>query len=390
MNGDALVCARCVMDSVADPDFVLDEAGICNHCHLYTALVAGLGDRAARAARLDAFVEDMRRHGRGREYDCIAGASGGVDSSWVLLEAKRLGLRPLVVHLDNGWNSELAVKNIELLVRQLGFDLHTHVIDWPEFRDLQVAYLRASVVDIEAITDHAILAALYRAARQHGLRHILTGANLITEGMLPAAWVHNKNDLVNILAIHRRFGTPGGRLRTFPKLGLVRELWCRRGLGIASVPLLDLVHYVKREAKARLIDEIGWRDYGGKHYESVFTRFYQAWILPTKFGIDKRKSHLSTLICAGQLTREEALAELQRPPCSEEQARTDRAYVIKKLGLGEEEFERIMALPPRPHTAYPSILNVYRRLRPLVRLVRPCRPTLASPAPPSAGPPAAS
>ncbi|HEX6739948.1 MAG TPA: N-acetyl sugar amidotransferase [Vicinamibacteria bacterium] len=356
-------CARCILRREDDPDIRFDPEGVCNHCRTYDALAKG-----SPAGGFAPVAERIRRAGRGRAYDSVVGVSGGVDSSYVAYLAKQHGLRPLAVHFDNGWDSELAVRNIELLVRQLGFDLHTHVVSWPEFRSLQVAYIKASVVDIEAITDHGIMACLYQAARQHGVRTILTGVNVATEGFLPARWVHHKNDLINLKAIHRAYGTVP--LRTFPTLGLLRQLYYTRLRRIRLVNVLDYVPYVKEEAKRTLAAELGWRDYGGKHYESVFTRFYQAYILPRKFGIDKRRSHLSTLVCAGQLTREEALRQIAPDAYPAAELAQEKEFVVKKLGLTEAEFDELMSQPPRDHLEFASYLRLHRRLAPVVRAGR--------------------
>ena len=353
-------CARCVLRVEDDPGLDVDSAGVCRFCRHYDAHIR----RVPGDGELERVAADIRRAGRGRAYDCVVGVSGGVDSSWTLVLARRHGLRTLAVHLDNGWNSELAVGNIERLVKRTGADLHTHVIAWDEFRDLQRAYLAASVVDVEAITDHAILALLYRTAARRGIRRVVTGANLATEGFLPPAWVHSKIDLTNIRAIHRAHGTLP--LRTFPTMGVLRQLWYRRVRGIREVALLDHVRYVRADAQRTLAGEMGWRDYGGKHHESVFTRFFQTEILPRKFGIDKRRSHLSTLICAGQMTREEALEALRRRPGDPQQRAVDRAFVLKKLGFDEAAFEAYLAAPPRPHLAYASHLRLFAALRPLV------------------------
>lgn len=323
-------------------------------------------------------MRDARRVGRGRDYDCVVGVSGGVDSTYTALTVKRLGLRALAVHLDNGWDSEMAVSNIESVVTKLGFDLYTWVINWNEFRDLQLAYFKAGVVDLEVPTDHAIIAALFLVARRYGVKHIFTGHNIVTEGFLPEGWVHNKMDYRNLAAIHRRFGTVP--LRTFPSLVLGRYLYYTRVLGLELVPILDYMPYRKTDAQAELEQELGWRDHGSKHFESIFTRFYQAHILPEKFGIDKRKSHLSTLVNSGQITREEAIARMTSPPYpSVEQLATDREYVLKKLGFSEETWAAYMRRPRVPHEAYPSYLTWYRRVRPAVRLARRLREAVRGP-----------
>jgi N-acetyl sugar amidotransferase len=319
-RGEPRRCVRCVMDTT-DPEIVFDETGVCNHCIAFdennAAHVHG-GETGRRM--LDAIVQRIRKEGADRQYDCIIGVSGGVDSTFVAWKVKELGLRPLAVHLDNGWDSELAVQNIHLALERLGIDLHTHVLDWEEFRDLQVAFLRASTPDSEIPTDHAIIAALVQAARNHGVRAIISGANHRTESHLPPAWSRGHMDWRYISAVHRRFGSR--TLRTFPHLGYFAARRYQTGGG--RLDILDYVDYSRDEAVRVLERELGWRDYGGKHHESIYTRFYQGYLLPRKFGFDKRKTHLSSLICSGQLSRPEALAELANPPYPLEQQADDR------------------------------------------------------------------
>jgi N-acetyl sugar amidotransferase len=367
VSSERTECSRCILRRQDDPLIVFDAEGVCSHCATYDRYMTRLRSRAQRP--FEELADEIRRVGKGKEYDSIVGVSGGVDSSYVAYLSRQARLRPLAVHLDNGWNSELAVKNIEGLLKRLEIDLSTYVISWPEFRDLQLAYLQASVVDIEAITDHAIVASLFRTARAHRVRYILTGFNVATEGFLPASWVHAKNDLVNLRAIHRRYGKLP--LRTFPRLGVARQLFYQLACRIELVPVLDRVPYVKSEAKALLTQEFGWRDYGGKHYESVFTRFYQAYILPRKFGIDKRRSHYSTLICAGQMARGEALRLVADDPYDAALLAVDKEFVLKKLGLSEREFDRIMATPRREHLEFPSHTKPRAWLRGIVRRLLP-------------------
>jgi hypothetical protein len=289
-----------------------------------------------------------------------------VDSSYVALLAARHSLRTLLVHFDNGWNSAVAVENIRGIVDGLGFDLETYVIDWEEFRDLQRSFFQASVVDIEMLTDHAITAAMFSIARKRGIRYILSGVNLATESGLPQAWYWNKQDLRNIKAIHKRFG--GVKLNSFPTLSTWRWIVQRHLRRFVFVEILNMVNYRKLEAMAQLTSELGWRYYGGKHYESVFTKFYQAYVLPTKFGIDKRKAHLSSLVRNGELRRDEALAELAKPLYDPAELRQEKEYVLKKLDFSEQEFERIMALPVRSHLDYPSdrwLIDLARRVEAL-------------------------
>ena len=353
----------------SDPQIGFDAQGICHHCREVKRRLAKLPQSEAEArARLNAVAERIRRAGTGKEYDCLLGVSGGVDSSYVAYLARQLELRPLVMHFDNGWDTELAVRNITRLVDGLGFDLVTYVIDWEEFRDLQKSFLAASVVDIEMLTDHAITASMFRLARKHKIRYVLSGANVATESGLPMAWVWNKADFRNIRAIHRRYGTVN--LSSFPCLPTWRWLMIRYlGIGFDYVELLDHVRYRKLDAIAELEQAVGWQYYGGKHYESAFTKFYQAYILPTKFGIDKRRAHLSSLIRNGEITRDEALNELGQPLYDPAQLADDRAYVLKKLGLSEQEFDAIMRAPVRAHDDYASDARLVRFARGAKRLV---------------------
>jgi N-acetyl sugar amidotransferase len=344
------MCASTVMDTT-DAEITFDERGVCGWVAGFeTEVRARLASPEQRERNLAKTVDVLRKGGRRKPYDCIIGLSGGVDSSYLCLVAVELGLRPLVVHFDNGWNSELAVQNIERIVRKLGLDLHTFVMDWPEFRDLQRSYFKASVLDLEVPTDHMILGAIYRTAADHGVRWILSGANAQTEWLLPRSWYYPKFDLGNLKAIHRTYGTLP--LKRLPAFGVVQAGWYHQVRGINSVNLLDQLVYDRLAAKRRLTEECGWRDYGGKHHESVFTRFYQSYILPTKFNIDKRKAHLSNLILAGQLTRKEALHELLCPPCDDRTAREDFSFVAKKLGFSGDEFTAVLSQPNRAHSDF--------------------------------------
>lgn len=343
------MCTKLVMDTT-DPDITFDENGVCNYWHEYQAFKATLPSREVREQRLRESVERIKAAGRGRPYDSILGLSGGVDSSYLAWLAKDLGLRPLAVHFDNGWNSELAVHNIQNLVSTFGYDLETFVMDWEEFRDLQRAYFRASVIDLEIPTDHMIFGALNKTASRHGIRYVLSGHNNATEWLLPKAWYYRKFDLVNLKAIHQAHGELP--MKKLPALGVWDDAYYYHIRRLRSVQLLDLVDYDKAAAKRFLVEKAGWRDYGGKHYESIFTRFYQGYVLPRKFGVDKRKAHLSNLILSGQMTREQALRELQQPTYDEDLQKQDKAYVAKKLGFSAEELEQLLNQPNRPHESF--------------------------------------
>jgi N-acetyl sugar amidotransferase len=343
------VCTKTVMDTT-DTNISFDENGICNYWHEYATFASTLPPPEKREAMLQAMLRAIKSAGAGEPYDCVLGLSGGVDSSYLAYLCSKWGLRPLVVHFDNGWNSELAVSNIEKLVSKFGYDLETFVMDWEEFRDLQRAYFKASVLDLEIPTDHMIFGALNQIASKNKIKFIISGHNHATEWLLPKSWNFSKFDLVNLKTIHKTFGEHP--LRKLPALGVWQAAYYYYLRGIRQVAPLDLIDYRKSEAKRYLMTECGWRDYGGKHHESIFTRFYQGYILPRKFGIDKRKAHLSNLIITGEITREEALRELQQPTYDEELQKTDKAFVAKKLGFAVDEFEDILNLPNRPHTEF--------------------------------------
>lgn len=362
-TGRQRICSRCVMDTT-DPNITFDDTGICIHCRLWEDAASRLiPPPTQRDAQLAALVERIKQSGNGKEYDSVMGLSGGVDSSYVAYLAHQHGLRPLAVHLDNGWDSELAVQNIHNIVNKLGFDLSTHVIDWDEFRDIQRSFFTASVVDIEMVTDHAITAVIYRLALKHRVRFILSGNNVVSEAVMPSAWTHRKSDLRNLKAIHRKHGTR--KIKTFPTMSTLRQQWWQSVRGIQPANLLNYVDYDRNAAIATLERELGWRYYGGKHYESTFTRFYQAHILPEKFGIDKRRAHYSALINAGQLTRDEALASLGRELYNPTELAEHRSYVAKKLGFSDEEFRAYLDEPPRSHFDFRSDEGY---VRPLLRL----------------------
>lgn len=365
-DGSRRVCTRCVM-STTDPDITFDDQGRCNHCTDYLDRLAHLTYQPGTSEReLEALVERIKAAGRRSEYDCVIGVSGGVDSCYAAYVAKELGLRPLAVHLDNGWNSDTAVKNIKNIATVLGIDYQSFVLDWEDFRDLQLAFLRASVPEIETPTDIAIPGALHRVAADHGVRFIIAGGNYATEGILPRAWHYDAKDVRYLKGIHRRFGT--GKLGAFPTFGFVRETYYKFVKGIRIVYLLNLVPYSKSEAMRKLQDDLGWEDYGGKHYESKITGFLHSYLLPVKFNIDYRRATLSSQICAGQTTRGEALEILTKPPFDAARVPDEKAYVAKKFGITLDEMDAILAAPPKTHRDYPNnerflelVYGTYRR-----------------------------
>ncbi len=308
-----LQCSKCILDTNDDPLISFDNNGVCNHCSEYDRIAHEYVFKDSEGKKLlNEFVEKIKAAGKNHEYDCIIGLSGGVDSSYVAYYVvKKLQLRPLVIHFDNGWNSKLAVKNIENIVKKLNIDLFTYVVNWEEYKDIQLSFFKASVVDIELITDHAISAITNELAKKNGIKYIISGGNLATESWsFPKHWIHDKNDWLNIKSIQKQFGTV--KIKSYPHTSFWKKLYNDNVRKIKTLEILNYINFNKEEAKDLLKKEFDWKDYGGKHYESLFTKFYQAYILPTKFKIDKRKLHLSTMISSGLTTRENVENEIQK------------------------------------------------------------------------------
>jgi N-acetyl sugar amidotransferase len=342
-------CVVCIMDTT-DPEIRFDGKGRCSHCKTVESYRSNWDPRG-NSQKLEVLLEQIRKDGRGRDYDVISGLSGGVDSSYLAYLAKQWGLRTLLVHVDTGWNSELAVKNIENIVNKVGFDLVTHVVDWEEMQDVQYAFLKASVPNQDIPQDHAISAGFYSLAVRHGIRWSLSGSNFACESILPSSWGYDNLDLLHIKDIHRRFGRRP--LRNFPQMSYfdygVRYQLLRR-MSVAKP--LDLIAYTKADAMLILERELGWRYYGGKHYESRFTKFFQAWYLPVKWGYDKRLAHLSSLIVSGQISRDDALREFEEGALPHAEVEADKDYMANKLALTREEFDALMRLPNQPHSTF--------------------------------------
>lgn len=361
------VCTRCVMDTT-DPNIVFDKDGVCNHCKDYFELEKGMVIRDEEGLkRLDAIVNTIKKQGRRKKYDCLFGISGGADSSYVAYLIKKYGLRTLLLHIDNGWNTEAANQSIERIVDYTGFDIERVYVDWETFKDLQLAYLKASVIDIEAVTDHVLRPILYKTASENNIKNIVDGHNIATEGILPRAWTWIKQDLKNLKAIHKQFGTTS--IEKFPSMGILEMLFKEYFGGYKFYYPLNYVDYHRDEAKEILRKEFDWVDYGDKHCESIFTMFSQRYILPTKFGVDKRKAHFSALICSGEITREEALERLKEPLFTEEKLIEIKTHVVNKLELSMTEFDAIMNLEIRKHSDYPSNAWIYYSLGKIRRVL---------------------
>lgn len=346
---DYQVCVRCVMDT-SDANITFDHSGICSHCHNFESNIRPFWmPNTQGAEKLDRLLNEVRTQGAGKPYDCIIGLSGGVDSSYLATRLKSWNLRPLVVHVDAGWNSELAVKNIEQITTRLGFELETVVIDWEEMRDLQRAFLQAHVANQDIPQDHAFAASLVQQALKHKIKYVISGSNFATEGVLPQSWGYDAMDGDHIRSIQTSFGTR--KLKKFPILSF-RDYYVTMLEKLCFIEPLNLIPYDKESAIRMLEQDFGWRYYGGKHYESVWTRWYQAYYLPKKFGFDKRRAHLSSLIVAGSLTRDNALLELERPLYTDNQLAADTAYIAKKLGYSVDELEMLVQAPGRHYSEF--------------------------------------
>jgi aminotransferase len=346
-------CTRCVMDT-SDPEIEFDSEGVCSHCrHFESATREGWFPNEEGARMLKERANAVKAAGRGNEYDCILGLSGGVDSSSLALRVAELGLRPLVVHVDGGWNREVAVSNIERVVNHCGFELHTIVMDWEEMRDLQVAFLRAGVANQDVPQDHAFFANLYHFAVKNKIKTVLSGGNIATEGIYPHSWQGSAMDSINLRAIHRKHGDH--KLKRYKTIGFwAHYLWFPFALRMSVWRPLNFLPFHKGEAIKELTSSCGWRPYGRKHGESVFTKFFQNYYLPTKFGYDKRRPHYSSMIVSGQMERADAVERLTDPLYDPEELRIDREYFCTKLGISEAELDRHIAAPARHYSDYPN------------------------------------
>lgn len=347
------ICSNCILDT-SDSNITFDSRGWCDYCNNFHArILPNWRTDAVGQAQIWRQVEAIKRDGKGRDHDCLIGLSGGVDSSYVTYLAKeKFGLRPLLYHVDAGWNSQQAVNNIERLVDGLGLELFTEVIDWEEMKDLQLAFFKAQVPHVDTPQDHAFFAGLYNFAAQQGVRHILTGANYSTECVRePLEWHYHASDLRQLKDIHRRFGTRP--LKSFPMADIFTyKLYYRWVKGVRIVKPLNHVPFFKEAAMQELVDRFGWQRYAHKHYESRFTRFYEGYWLPTKFGYDKRRAHFSSLILTQQLTRDEALQKIALPAYDEATIAQDFEYVATKLDLTVPEFRDLMNGPNKSYRDY--------------------------------------
>ena len=357
------MCTVTVLDTT-DPDITFDENGVSHYVHYFNKHI-GPKLNQYNKQDLQNLCQQIKKSNKRSEYDCIIGISGGIDSAYLLYVVKKeLGLNPLAVHIDAGWNSELAVQNIEEVITKLNVDLYTHVIDWEEMRDLQLAFLKSHVPNQDIPQDHCFFAFLHKFALKKNIKYLFTGSNNQSESILPQAWGYSAMDATHLKAIHKQFGTM--KLKNYPIISFFDYfVRCKILKQVQVVKPLNYLTYNKAEALKVLKSEFNWKEYTGKHGESRFTKFFQNYYLPTKFGFDKRKAHLSSLILAGQITREQALEELQKPLYDDKELEEDKAFIAKKLQISVDELESIIHKEPKQHFDYPTNQTVYGFLRKL-------------------------
>ena len=359
---DYRVCTRCILDTSVQ-DIWFDEMGVCKYCYIHDEMEKShlLGKELNK--ELQKKINLIKNNGKGKKYDCIAGVSGGRDSTYTLYTAVKLGLRPLAVHFDNGWNSEISVSNIKKVCEKLNVELFTIVADWEEFKDLQLAFLKSSTPDADIPADYAIYSTLFYVANKEKIKYILNGHSFRTEGTSPISWTYM--DPLYVRNVHKKFGKLR-KFKSFPHMTLPKLLYYLLFCGIKEFRLLEYINYRKKEVDELLTREVGWQYYGGHHHENHYTSFFQSYYLPQKFGIDKRKTEQSALIRSGQITRDEAIHEISVTKYLGDPANVE--YVIHKFGLTREEFEEIMNSPLKTHDDYRTFLPLIRLLKEPIRI----------------------
>lgn len=353
MTSTRQICTKCVMDTT-DSEIVFDSAGVCDHCLGFERDVKPYWRPDERGrAELQVIVDSIKADGKGRDFDCIIGMSGGLDSSYLLhLCVAELGLRPLVFHVDGGWNTDIAVNNIQMLVDKLGLDLYTEVINWEEMKDFQLAFFKSGVPHLDLPQDHAFVATLYHFANKYKIKYILNGGNFATECVRnPKKWLYYGTDMAQIRDIHSRFGTRP--LNTYPFSSvLFHKVYLRYIRGVQVIKPLNFLPFTKERAIKVLSEKYGWRPYPQKHFESRFTKFYEGYWLPTRFGYDTRRVQYSSLILTGQMTRAEALSRLEKPAYDPANIDEDFAYIATKLGITVDELRGYHQMPLKTYRDY--------------------------------------
>ena len=364
------ICNICVMDT-SDMDIEFDEKGQCNHCKSAlnkktenTSYVAGKSEEL-----LNLIVDKIKTKGTGRAYDCLVGISGGVDSCYVAYMCKKLGLKPLLLHFDNGWDAEIAVQNIKNVAKNLDLDYLSYVVDWQEFKEIQLAFLKSSTVDLEYPTDIGIFASLSEIAKKHKINYIISGGNSSSEGILPLSWgYHVKRDLSYYKEIVKNFSKVP--IKAVPVESILGEVYNKFVKNIKTIYILNYLNYDKEQAKKILQEELGWKEYGGKHHESKITAFWQSYVMPVKYNMDYRRATFSSQICSGQLLRVEALKMLENSlPYNPSTVESDRQYIAKKFEISIDDFNKYLSQPPKTYKDFKNnkkvidfVMNTYRAI----------------------------
>lgn len=349
MTGNYQICSNCVMDT-SDSEIVFDDKGVCNHCHgFYENSSKDWRPTQEGKRQLDEIINKIKQQNKNKKYDCILGLSGGVDSSYLALILKEYGLRVLVVHVDAGWNQEMAVSNIQHVVSHCNFDLYTHVVDWEDIKRLQVAYLKSGISNQDVPQDHVFFAVLFKMAVKHDIKVFISGGNIATESILPNSWHGNAMDAINLKAIFKQFGS--GKLNNYDTISFLDYHILFRLRGMRQYRPLNFLPYDRNEA-IRKLEAIGWRNYGRKHGESFFTKFFQNYFLPVRFGYDKRRAHYSSMIVSKQMTRAEAMEMLNEPLYNEIELENDIVYFCNKLDITRAELDNYIKMPLKKYSDY--------------------------------------
>lgn len=363
------VCTRCVMDT-SDPEIVFNSEGVCNHCIKFDEETSKRWfPNLEGEKKLKKTFDKVKKDGKGKDYDCILGLSGGLDSAYLALILKEHNLRPLVVHVDAGWNSELAVYNIEQIVKFCNFELYTHVMNWEEIKDLQISYLKAGVANQDVVQDHAFFSTLYQFAMKNNIKYVINGGNVATESVFPSAWHHSAMDAINIHDIHKKFGKI--KLKTYKTISFWKYyIFYPFIKKMTPIRPLNYLPYSKQAALSVLKDKVGYKEYGRKHGESRFTKFFQNYYLPTKFNQDKRLPHLSSQILSGEISRGEALELLSKPLYEPNELKEDKAFIAKKLDITELELDKLISAPGNLYSDYKNWDKRYNKLKRLQKLLQ--------------------
>jgi N-acetyl sugar amidotransferase len=356
------ICSRCILDDTIK-DIWFDTNGICKYCYIHEEMEKEHSLKNGGNKKIENIISKIKEVGKNNDYDCIAGISGGRDSTYTLYKAVQLGLKPLAVHFDYGWNSDISVTNIKNVCEKLKVDLHTVVADWEEFKDLQIAFLKSGTPDADIPADYAIYSVLFDTAHKEGIKYILNGHSFRTEGTSPISWTYMDGRYIK--NVHKQFG----RLKiinSFPVMTMSKLLYYIFVNRIKEVRLMEYINYVKQDVDSFLEGELGWKYYGGHHHENNFTKFIQSFYLPKRFGIDKRKTELAAMIRSGQIKRDEALEKVHENPYHYEKENVE--YVINKLGLTKKEFDDIFNAPIKSHDDYPTYLPYIRLFKYPIRI----------------------